>query len=362
MLYAEQIAETLTKIFSEDAPSSSSAGLELRRWRQRNPIQHSQSPGEVGAHGNCSPESAGVCEIDLGRDSYSLWLELVEDCNLDCVFCYNPWRPTESSLRGRKRLTSKEYLEAVSLIMSAVHIDHVTLSGGEPLMFSKLNDLMSILREKNCGSIGMTTNGRSLTRRRLHTLVGSGLTHISVPLHSHRPETHNSLAAGNSWGSALRALALGIEYAISVTLSCVVTSRNIEDVPRVIDIVRHLGLRTVVLNCMHETGQGKGRADLSVSANQFEKVTVYARKSLEGYSQVLVGSPPQDRTYANNRIDRIVISPHGDVKLCNQSRSGVLNLNSDTSEKRRTFLSSLTEGKHDAYLAKVDNCTCRNSV
>jgi molybdenum cofactor biosynthesis enzyme MoaA len=356
MLQAEHVADVISAAHRKDIE----AQAQLLAWRNRFSRQDAPLTGREDKCTCGGPKKMPFLgDVDLGEEGYTLWLELVEACNLDCVFCYNPWRPDGSPMRGRRTLSSADYVDIVSSIMSSVDVRYVTLSGGEPLLFTALDDLLATIRERACENVGMTTNGRSLTRHRLSSLVKGGLTQISVPVHSHRPDVHNELAAGNSWKAAVRALALGIEHGIAVTLSSVVTSKNLCDILRVVDIVKYLGIRCMTLNCMHETGQGADRNDLSVSADVFGELLSRVREALEGRAQVIVGSPPASQTsLRDNTVDRLVLSPYGDIKLCNQSYRGVLNV-LDSQDEFLSFLTALREHSYDEYVVGIDHCLCR---
>jgi MoaA/NifB/PqqE/SkfB family radical SAM enzyme len=330
---------------------------ELETWRGDIQSRYGVVPKRGGGEEKCLK-----CYSKPDGGAYLLWLELAQDCNLNCEFCYNPWRPEGSHVRARRLLQPAEYIKAVSTILSSVRIHHVTLSGGEPLLFTKLDELLASIKENGCESIGMTTNGRSLTRRRLDSLHSDGLNSLTIPLHSHRPHVHDTLSGGTSWKSAVRALALGVEKAIPVAISCVVTAKNREDIPRVADIARYLGVSTLILNCMHAAGQGGARTDLIVTDAEFDSAVVQARHRLVDKVAVIIGSPPVDGNNHNKAIDRIVLSPHGDIKLCNQSHDGVLNVYRDTADEVRAFFSSISNGEIDPYSGRVDNCACRGTA
>ncbi|MEW9518832.1 radical SAM protein [Streptomyces tubercidicus] len=347
------------ELFSDIPIASSRAQESLHAWRTAFPTQPGNWERGAAANCNCSAgNDGGVCDIGLERNDYSLWLELAEDCNLDCVFCYNPWRP--GSWKS-KPLDAEKYFRVVNSIISKLKFRHVTLSGGEPLMYPLLPELLALIRSRGCESIGMTTNGRSMTRGRLKALTTAGLTHMSVPVHSHQPAVHDRLANGRSWTSAVRALALGVEYGITTTMSCVVTSVNTHHIGQVVAIAQQLGLHAIILNCIHATGQGSGRSDLCVPQQDFENLVMQAQRAFTEDGKVLVGSPPPDQRGRKSRIDRIVLSPFGDVKLCNQSREGVFNV-SKSPDTLTSFLAAMKAGSHADFLERVDNCSCHGTV
>jgi sulfatase maturation enzyme AslB (radical SAM superfamily) len=366
VLTAEAIPPVLLRLLAPasvdgPAPGRRTAVQDLARWRAALPRPSTPALADrayLREGGNCS--NAG-CEFESAGRRYSLWLELAEACNLDCLFCYNPWRPADSSLRGRPTLDAATLTRTVTLIMERLDIDYVTLSGGEPLLYRSLPELIALVRSR-CPSIGMTTNGRSLTRRRLATLVAEGLGAISVPLHSHRPEVHDALAGGTSWASAVRALALGREAGLTVSMSCVVTARNSADVPSVVEAAGALGIGTIILNCFHRTGQGAGRTDLDIAADRFDAIVDATREQAGPGVSVVIGSPsvpgPGAPGRSRNTVNRVVVSPYGDLKLCNQSTGGVATVTEDPQGALDGILAALADGSYADYLPRIDNCSC----
>ncbi|MFG1673249.1 radical SAM protein [Micromonospora sp. NPDC049282] len=304
---------------------------------------------------NCTADAA--CRVGDRMGVPSIWLELVEDCNLNCVFCYNPWRPQHSSLRTQATISAAMLRTVISTITAKFGPAQVTLSGGEPLMYPGLSELTGHLSALG-HQIGMTSNGRSATRRRIAELKHRGLSHMSIPVHSAHGRVHNELAGAPSWSGAIRALSLGLELGISVTMSCVLTRRNIAGVGGVAEIAAQLGIKRFVLNSFHVTGQGLARADLSITADEFEDAKHMARAALPVSTDLVVGAPPDSKRGTRTAIDRLVVSPYGDIKLCAQSTRGVVNVLSDGMEQLEKLLDGISNGSGQVYIDRVDNCSC----
>jgi len=286
---------------------------------------------------------------------FSLWLELEERCNLDCVFCYNPWRgnPAESS---GETLPKDRLIHALKLVASEIDVQYVTLSGGEPLMYPYLPDVMAVFKD-HPASILMTTNGRSGTRARLNTLAAAGLQAIAVSLHSHQPAVHDRLTAATSWHAAVRTVALSMELGLDVALTCVLTRINLADVDGMCRLVELLGVKRLILNCFHATGQGVKDADsLRISNGEFDEAVQRARQRLAGKVPIRVGAP--HGYVSRQQINRIVISPFGDVKFCNESSRGVVNLRTASDDAFTDILSKLRQGDHRDLMESIDHCTC----
>ncbi|MGW3960463.1 radical SAM protein [Amycolatopsis sp. NPDC005003] len=298
------------------------------------------------------------------RDShgYALWLEIEERCNLDCLFCYNPWRPEASSAEEAWPISATEWEELLDLLMSDIDVESVTLSGGEPLMYPGLVDVVTLLRRRGL-PVAITTNGRSGTRARIAALADAGVQQISVPVHSHRPEVHDSLAGGSSWHAAIRTIALARELAVDVVLTAVLTGQNTAeaDLDGLAGVVVALGVRKVVANCFHATGQGLlNEPELRISNEEFVDALDRLRQRLPD-TAVTVGSPPPSLPSVGGRIGsvrRIAVSPRGELKFCNHSSAGLVNLRHAPREETVHVLRRISAGEHSDLLESINNCGC----
>jgi uncharacterized Fe-S cluster-containing radical SAM superfamily enzyme len=123
-------------------------------------------------------------------------------CNLNCPFCSVDAGP-ESTTRATSYEVEMEYLvEAVQEIARfkgagvECHID----SPGEPVMYSRLPELIAELRGINEVSIiSLQTNGTLLTKAKIAALEAAGLDRINLSLHALEPAMARILAGVDSY-------------------------------------------------------------------------------------------------------------------------------------------------------------------
>jgi uncharacterized Fe-S cluster-containing radical SAM superfamily enzyme len=122
-------------------------------------------------------------------------------CNLNCPFCSVDAGP-ESTTRATSYEVEMEYLvEAVEEIAQfkgmgvECHID----SPGEPVMYSRLQELIAALNEiDEVSVISLQTNGTLLTTAKIAALESAGLDRINLSLHALDPVLAKRLA-GVDW-------------------------------------------------------------------------------------------------------------------------------------------------------------------
>jgi molybdenum cofactor biosynthesis enzyme MoaA len=123
-------------------------------------------------------------QADVLTDAYSrkhsyLRISLGERCNLRCLYCMPP---EGVPLQSNEKILNSDEISRLVQLFSSRGVDKVRLTGGEPLLRKDLPQIISsIADEPTINSIGITTNGITLSRK-LPSLVENGLTHANISL------------------------------------------------------------------------------------------------------------------------------------------------------------------------------------
>jgi len=130
-----------------------------------------------------------------GRRIDHLRLSVTSACDLRCRYC----RPAGNAGEGRRQdaLTDAQRVELVRLLFDRYGLRHVRLTGGEPLVYSRIAFLIQSLRTAVPDiSLAMTSNGR-LLRAKCHDLRRAGLDRLNVSVDSLDPECYHRLTGGH---------------------------------------------------------------------------------------------------------------------------------------------------------------------
>ncbi|MBL0690941.1 MAG: radical SAM protein [SAR324 cluster bacterium] len=100
------------------------------------------------------------------RTFKSLRLGITKACNLSCVYCVPPGF---TLVEDEADLSAKELIYLTGLIKEVAGITKLRLTGGEPLISPKLEQILIGVKELNFADVGLTTNGVYL-KKRLHLL------------------------------------------------------------------------------------------------------------------------------------------------------------------------------------------------
>ncbi len=103
-----------------------------------------------------------------------IYVEITNICNLSCSFC-------SKDERKKKEMSVDEFKEVISKIKD--YTDNIYLHvKGEPLLHSKLDEILSICDDNNI-SVRITTNGTLLAKKK-DILLKHNIKQINVSLHS----------------------------------------------------------------------------------------------------------------------------------------------------------------------------------
>lgn len=93
-----------------------------------------------------------------GRRIHHLRLSVISACNLRCIYC----KP-QADGNGTRRLTDRNRAEIVRFLFEHYGLSQVRVTGGEPLLYPQLLELIATLREIAPSlSVAMTTNAQGL--------------------------------------------------------------------------------------------------------------------------------------------------------------------------------------------------------
>jgi len=262
-----------------------------------------------------APFSTPVCA------PYKADLALTYGCNNACGHCYNqPWRREMRSLE-------LDQWRRVLRKLAEPGIPHVIFTGGEPTLFSGLDELIG--HADGLGLVaGLNTNGRRLADPAVpRSLARSGLSHVQITLGSCRPEVHNSMTAAESFDETVRGIAASLEAGLYTITNTTLTRKNEDHAEQIVEFLYGLGLRTFAANGMIYSGRGSSCPE-AIAEDRMGPVLVRVRdRALELGMRFLWYTPtaycrlsPVELELGPRRCNAaeysIAIEPNGDVLPC----------------------------------------------
>lgn len=135
-----------------------------------------------------------------GRAITYLRLSVIAECDLCCLYCQAKNRTIP------KWQWSVEELELIGRAAAAMGIQHIRLTGGEPLLRADLPRLIErLLRIEGLADLSLTTNGQHLAAQ-ASRLYAAGLRRLNVSLDSLRPDVFAQITGGGCLERTLEGL------------------------------------------------------------------------------------------------------------------------------------------------------------
>jgi hypothetical protein len=162
------------------------------------------------------------------------WIEPTTFCQLACPGCYrglalsNPVRTHEDSLKLKKEIDTLIKVRKIKIL---------SIAGGEPLLYPKLNELVSYATSKGLKS-RLVTNGAGLTVKRLTELKRLGVTEMAIHIahYQNRGKFANEAAVNILRGKYCQMFRKvgGIQLDFIMTVS----KENFSQLPTIIDFYK----------------------------------------------------------------------------------------------------------------------------
>lgn len=254
-----------------------------------------------------------------------LYLYLADQCNLACGHC---WISPGFS-QARKEGIPIGHLTRTIGEATALGLQSVKLTGGEPLLYRDISELLAFLASAGVAVI-IETNGTLLDNGILETLKSCKVSGISVSLDACTPAVHDGLRGVK--GSFQRTLAglrrlseFGFDFQVIMTLH----RRNRAELPGLISLCRELGAGSLKINPLMPCGRGKEVFQEEQNLPFGELLQLYRRTEEEwlsdGDPEIIFDLPVALRSISDIRRRGIVecrilnilgILANGDFSVC----------------------------------------------
>lgn len=153
----------------------------------------------------------GTCNAltdNYGRTVKSLRMSITNRCNFNCIYCHN------EGDHGSQSEMSAETITNIVGAASRMGVNKLKISGGEPLIRTDLEDIISSLPKLR--DVSLTTNA-SMLKGRAQSLKDSGLDRVNVSLDSLDPDIYRTITNCNT--NAFERVLDGIHEAVDSGLT-----------------------------------------------------------------------------------------------------------------------------------------------
>jgi GTP 3',8-cyclase len=208
----------------------------------------------------------------FGRVARKLRISITDRCNMHCMYCM-PYNNTE--WLEQDNLLSYEEIFNLANIFAALGIKKIRVTGGEPTVRPKMEDLISSLSKiRGIESVSMTTNGL-LLREKAKQLKEAGLTSVNISLDTFRADRFKSMCGIDGLNQVLASIQTADDAGLKLKINTVVVRGwNDDEVVDFARFARSMGYTVRFIEFMPLDGRGIWGSNLVVSKREMiERIT-----------------------------------------------------------------------------------------
>ncbi|NMY39862.1 radical SAM protein [Pseudomonas sp. WS 5013] len=167
-----------------------------------------------------------------GRRFRNLRISLTAACNYACTYCVPDGKRL---VAAQDELSAEAMVRGVAYLIEAAGIERLRITGGEPLVSTKLEHFLRGVSRLGLQDIGLTSNGQLLSRK-LPLLLECGLKRINVSLDTLDPVAFKRIARGGDLPTVLQGLAEARAAGLKIKINMVpLRGQNHEQVLPMLD-------------------------------------------------------------------------------------------------------------------------------
>jgi len=172
----------------------------------------------------------------------SVQVEITNNCNNNCIYCYNHWRDNQQTYSTSLSGKDLEYI-CNQLIVNKVF--KVTFTGGEPLLFwQRLSAAIIRLRSANI-DVNLNSNLTIITPKIAQVLKESGLEAILTTVLSCEENIHDNLSnRKGSWRQTIKGIEVAMANGLNIGVNMVLLQQNYRFLYETARFVKSLGVRS----------------------------------------------------------------------------------------------------------------------
>lgn len=267
----------------------------------------------------------------------SIQLELTNKCNTRCSHCKRYTWPNDNEM-------STERIKSLLDEFARLRVQSVTLSGGEPTLRSDFIDILEYANGRGL-NLGILTNGLNIDHKLANALIKSS-DWVRISLEGSNPEIYQKIRGSSEGFERIVQSIKNLEQAkgsnkknCKVGICYSIQRLNIDDVAKMVEFVKRLGLSTKekVLTFKFVHGRNGFLCDIQQLHNFYQDVLLrddsiwnkmtnlqYLKKFIDSYSneEDIADGLPLNSHYQKNKIRCFtpylfsLIDAFGDVYPC----------------------------------------------
>jgi len=243
-------------------------------------------------------------------------IQITERCNLRCKHCF------VSAVSTGYDMNYELIIDHIIPAIIKNKISRVTLTGGEPLVYPRLTDLVNTLGDQNV-SVGICTNGVLVNEELLGLIKNCKGIHFNISLDGFSPSSHGRFR-GNEEPEVFNRIIeniklLGRYHMLKGILVTPNVFTPLEEYVELCEFAKEAGAEYVLMNPLSEFGRGESNVRLGLSREELIKLqSLTQRFNQNDFQMVYIRFPrttdlPVSKCHAG---DILYVFTNGNVAYC----------------------------------------------
>ena len=267
-----------------------------------------------------------------------IWI-FTSKCNLACPHCY------ASIYRERQEMSLKEKLALIDE-MGEMGVEHVGLSGGEPLIHPHLEQMLEKLRDWNL-SVSIVTNATAVSKRIAETLYRNEVfTYVSL---DGPKEVHDRIRGSGVFDKTIKGIQILRETGVSIATVTSIGSLNYEFTGWCIRKASEIGADHAALIPVMPAGKAREtrvyidkkllQKALKIAINAAREEWYPISLWCMPFAPLVIGDYPLARTFYCRTYETIDIDPSGNIMICDVLGDPIVNARMGLKEAWEIYVS-----------------------
>lgn len=182
-----------------------------------------------------------------GRHFRNLRISLTAACNYACTYCVPDGKRL---VAAQDELSAEAMARGVAYLIEAAGIERLRITGGEPLVSTRLDPFLRQVSQLGLDDISLTTNGQ-LLERKLPLLVECGIRRLNVSLDTLDASAFRSIARGGDLATVLAGMEAAREAGMKIKVNMVpLRGQNLDQVLPLLDYCLERGFELRFIELM----------------------------------------------------------------------------------------------------------------
>lgn len=197
--------------------------------------------------------------------------ELTARCNFDCPMCYVHLKEKDMKAMG-KELTAEQWIHLAQQAKDRGMM-FALLTGGEPFVRKDFFEIYEAMRAMGI-LISINSNGSMLSGAILERLLENPPMRINISLYGGCRETYRNMCGQDVFGTVTENIRALKEAGVQVRLNVSLTPDNRQDMQKIFDISKELGVHAKAASYMYPPVRSKNSRDARMTAEEAARCMV----------------------------------------------------------------------------------------